>query len=642
MAYIEFNKKELVNLEYSLKREYLSTNRAGGYLNTTISGCNTRKYHGLLVLPIDNFNGEKHVLLSSLDESLIQHGKEFNLGIHCYGEIYEPRGHKYIVNLELDKAVAVTYSVGGMKFRKVVLLSLYQDQVFISYTLLEANSPTTLRLKPFLAFRHIHSLSKANNSVNRKFSNVDNGISLSMYEGFPELFMQTDAECEFVPNPDWYYNIEYKEESRRVYDSKEDLYVPGFFEMPIKKGETIIFSASTSLEDPSKLRANFDSVINKKRHRDSFLECLKISADQFIIKRGDKSSIYPGYPWLDSDPRETLLTVAGLTLFAENNDQLFFDIIDSFIADHQDFLFKKSNQPDTALWLFWALQQYSLYFEGKKSVIYKRYGQILKRVLDSFIDGSKENVIMHDTALLWAEESGVALSWMDAYVNGYPVTERVGYQVELNALWYNAICYYMDIMPKNHSYIKELKRVKELLEHNYPKAFCIYDCKYLADYLGPEGQNKFVRPNQLFTCSFEFSPIDDTVKNGVLNLIKHELLNTRGIRTLSPKNAAYKGEYDGDQTSRDSAYHQGTSRVWLLSFYIEASLKLYGQSFVSKANDLVMNFQEEFQTHCVGSISEVFDGDPPHQPHGCTSYAGSVASLLRSIKLIEKYKNSTL
>ncbi|MFA7134509.1 MAG: glycogen debranching enzyme N-terminal domain-containing protein, partial [Bacteroidales bacterium] len=169
MAYLEFNKKELVNLEYSLKREYLSTNNSGGYLNTTISGCNTRKYHGLLVLPIKEFNNDKHVLLSSLDETLIQHNKEFNLGIHCYGEVYEPRGHKYIVNLEIDKLVAITYAVGGMVLRKTMMFSNKEEQMFISYTLLDAHSPTTFRLKPFLAFRHIHALSKANSEANTKY-----------------------------------------------------------------------------------------------------------------------------------------------------------------------------------------------------------------------------------------------------------------------------------------------------------------------------------------------------------------------------------------------------------------------------------------------------------------------------------------
>ncbi|MDZ4059287.1 MAG: glycogen debranching enzyme N-terminal domain-containing protein, partial [Bacteroidales bacterium] len=218
MAYLEFNKKELVNLEYSLKREFLSTNHAGGYLNTTISGCNTRKYHGLLVLPIEKFRGEKHVLLSSLDETLIQHGKEFNLGIHCYGEVYEPRGHKYITNLEIDKVVAITYAVGGMVLRKVMMLCNREDQILIRYTLLEANSPTKLRLKPFLAFRNIHALSKANSDANTRYTEIEKGKSFCLYDGFPPLNMQINTTSEFISSPDWYYNIEYKEESRRVFE----------------------------------------------------------------------------------------------------------------------------------------------------------------------------------------------------------------------------------------------------------------------------------------------------------------------------------------------------------------------------------------------------------------------------------------
>src|SRR3989339_602319 len=270
MAYLEFNKSELVNLEYSLKREFLSTNHAGGYLNTTLSGCNTRKYHGLLVLPLEQFNNERHVLLSSLDETLIQHGKEFNLGIHCYGEVYEPRGHKYITNFEIDKVVAVTYAVGGMVLRKVMILSNREEHLLIRYTLLEAHSPTTLRLKPFLAFRNIHSLSKANNSVNRKYREIEKGRSFCLYQGFPELNLQLSTKNEFISNPDWYYNIEYKEESRRVLESREDLFVPGYFEMPIKKGQTIIFSASVKEENPSLLNRKFEKNLSEKNHRDSF------------------------------------------------------------------------------------------------------------------------------------------------------------------------------------------------------------------------------------------------------------------------------------------------------------------------------------------------------------------------------------
>ncbi|MDP3437211.1 MAG: amylo-alpha-1,6-glucosidase [Bacteroidales bacterium] len=643
MAYLEFNKKELVNLEYSLKREFLSTNHAGGYLNTTIAGCNTRKYHGLLVLPLEQFDNEKHILLSSLDETLIQHGKEFNLGIHCYGEVYEPRGHKYITNFEIDKVVAVTYAVGGMVLRKVMILSNREEHLLIRYTLLEAHSPTILRLKPFLAFRNIHSLSKANNNVNRKYREIEKGRSFCLYQGFPELNLQLNTKNDFVSNPDWYYNIEYKEESRRVLESREDLFVPGYFEMPIKKGQTILFSASVKEENPSLLNRKFEKNLSEKNHRDSFSNCLKISAGQFVTKRGEDTLIFAGYPWLDQKLRDTLLALPGLTLSSYGDKKTFLDTIDTIVRKSSDKLIKKSTETDVPLWFFWALQQY-LELTGEDKKIWKRYGGLLKEILNSYRDGSRININMHENGLLWGEERGTSLTWMDAYAYGEPITERAGYQIEINSLWYNAICFSMELAAKSRdeNFAQDWDYIKVNIEKNFIRAFKIEERDNLADYVGPEGQNKFTRPNQLFTCSFKYSPLDEETKAKVLKSIKKELLTVRGIRTLSPKNQLYKGEYDGDQVTRDLAYHQGTARVWLLSFYIDAMFKLYGATFLSKAQELVEAFEEELSLHCIGSISEVFDGDPPHQPHGCTSYSVSVASLLTSMRLIENYKNSEL
>ncbi len=639
MAYLEFNKKELVNLEYSLKREYLSTNHAGGYLNTTIAGCNTRKYHGLLVLPIENFNDDKHVLLSSLDETLIQHGKEFNLGIHCYGEVYEPRGHKYITSLEVDKVVAVTYTVGGMVFRKVMMLCNREEHMFISYTLLDAHSPTTLRLKPFLAFRHIHALSKANQEADTKSTQIKNGRSFCMYPGFPRLHLQLNVNSEFVSNPDWYYNIEYKEESRRVYESREDLFVPGFFEMPIKKGQTIFFSASLKEENPSGFKSKFERNLSAKNHRDSFLSCLKISADQFLTHRAGKTTIYAGYPWLEHNLRDTLVFLPGLTLCANRDVKSFNAALEQLTTAHMDQLVYSSSKVDVPLWLFWTIQQYAKY-TGEDLKTWKKYRNLLKEILFSYKQGQRGNVSMHENGLLWAEQRNVALTWMDAYAYGTPITERAGYQVEVNALWYNAISYCVEMsgISGDNAFVAEWTQVLEKLRKNFTRAFKVEEQEYLADYVGPEGQNKSVRPNQLFACSFDYSPLNDEEKAGVLSTIKKELLTTRGIRTLSPKNPLYKGEYDGDQLSRDTAYHQGTARVWLLSFYIDAMFRLYGKAFLSKAKALVEAFEEEVSLHCIGSVSEVFDGDPPHHPHGATSYSGSVAALLRSIRLIENYK----
>ena len=265
MAYLEFNKEELVNLEYSLEREILLSNRAGGYVNTTIVGCNTRKYHGLLVVPIENFGGDKHILLSTLHESLIQHGQSFNLGITSYGDVYEPRGHKYIIDFEMDYASTITYRVGGMKFSKTIMFLRDTEEVLVKYTLLEAHSPTTLRIKPFLAYRNIHALTSANTGANTRYTAVDNGVAFNMYEGFPTLNLQLNKKNDWIASPDWYKGIVYKEESRRGFECKEDLFVPGYFELPIKKGESIILSASTGAAVPSKsLKTRFDKEVLKR------------------------------------------------------------------------------------------------------------------------------------------------------------------------------------------------------------------------------------------------------------------------------------------------------------------------------------------------------------------------------------------
>lgn len=641
MAYLKFHKDALVNLEYSLKREFLSSNRSGGYCYTTIAGCNTRKYHGLLVVPLEQFGGEKHLLLSSLDETLIQHEKEFHLGIHQYDEIYDPRGHKYIVDFEIDKCVAVTYKVGGMLLRKAIILSYMKEQLLIQYTLLEAHSPTVMRLKPFLAFRNIHNLSKANTNINFHYKEVENGISTRLYNGLPELFMQINKKPEFVLNPDWYYNIEYKEERRRVFDSKEDLFVPGYFEFPLKKGESVIFSASLKEEKTAGLKNEIRKQMSYRIHRDSFENTLKVTAKQFLNFRNGNTCIYAGFPWLDKNLRDTLISAAGLTLYAGSDIPVFRSILDTLVRNDSDRLFKDSEQPDLGLWFFRAVQQFGD-FTGDMKGAWKSYRKVLLQIIESYRDKSRTNVVLHDNGLLWAEETGVALSWMDAYINSVPVTERTGYQVELNALWYNAICLAIEMEESSSrsGYRRELEKLKEECAKSFLKAFWVDKEDIMADFVGHEGQNKFMRPNQLVACAVAYSPLSDEIKSRILNNVTRELLTPRGVRTLSPMNTLYKPEYDGDQYSRNSAYHQGTTRPWLLGMYIEASLKLYGKSFVRRAEEIIKAFEEDMTVHCIGSISELNDGDPPFQPHGCPSYAGSVAEILRASYLINKIKES--
>ncbi len=649
MAYLKFNKDELVNLEYSLKREVLATNRAGGYMSSTIICCNTRKYHGLLIVPIDEFGGENHVLLSGLDETVVQHGQAFNLGIHKYPGNYEPKGHKYIIDFEYEPVYTLTYRVGGVILRKEIVLVHNEDQVLIRYTLLDAHSDTTLRLKPFLAYRNIHSLSKANMVANTKYQEVENGICSKLYNGFPALNMQISKKNEFVATPDWYYNVEYMEERNRGYDFREDLFVPGYFEFPIKKGESIIFSASVEPVATTRLKMKFQKLVETRAPRDSFENCLKYSASQFIVRRKKDTEVVAGYPWFGRWGRDTFIALPGITLSASNDTKTCKDVLDTMIRELHNGLFPNIgkeqnasyNSVDAPMWFFKAVQEYGDAVKDDIAV-WKSYGTKMKAVLKAYRDGINEYVKMADNYLIWADEPGKALTWMDAIVGGIPVTPRGGYQVEINALWYNAICYVLKLARNagDTKFIEEWEGMPEKVRESFVHVFWIKEKGYLADFVNGGGQNVYVRPNQVIACSLEYSPLTDEMKRGVLNVVENELLTPKGLRTLAPKNVHYEGTYEGDQATRDHAYHQGTVWPWLIGPYIEANFRLYGKKFVKTAKEILAGFEEDMTVYGVCSVGEVYDGNPPYTPNGCISQAWSVGEILRSGALVRKYEKA--
>jgi len=633
MAYLQFNKHELGNLEYSLNREILSTNRAGGYLNTTLPGCNTRKYHGLMVVPVDRLGGENYVLLSSLDETLIQHDQAFNLGIHRYPGIYEPRGHKYIIDLEMDKNIVLIHRIGGMIFKKELVFLHNKEQLLIRYTLVEAHSPTTLRLKPFLAFRKIHDLTFANLAADTFHSTVEKGVGYCLYENFPRLYMQLSVANEFVKYPDWYKNIEYLREKDRGYDYHEDLFVPGYFECPIHKGRSIVFSASLVPVAPSGLQAVFNRELANRPSRDSFSNCLKLSASQFIITRNGKTQVFAGYPWSRRCPRITAIALPGLALSTENSLKIFTQALETLVGDEQSLY----HAADTPLWLFWTLQQY-LGQTGDRKALWRKYGHVMKSIVRNYKTG-KDRVTMHANGLIWCGEGDVPMTWMDSVVNGKPVTPRSGYIVEICALWYNAVCFALDLAKdmEDNEFVKEFEDIPGLVKENFLPTFWCESRSHLADYVNDQGQNIFTRPNQLFACSLPYTPLEDEVINSVLRACSGELLTTRGLRTLAPKNPLFKSRCEGDADQRHRAYHQGSVWPWLLGHYIDAQFRLHGRGFVDCARDLIGVFEEDMTEHGIGSIAELYDGNPPYRPHGCTSSALSVAEILRVMNLIDKY-----
>jgi len=644
MAYLKFNKAELVNLEYSLKRELLATNRAGGYCNTTIVCCNTRKYHGLMAVPIDKFGGHRYMLLSALDETLLQHGMPFNLGIHCYGDIYEPRGHKYIVDFEMDPYPVITYRVGGMLFKKEILFVVGAGQLLIRYTLLDAHSHTVLRLKPYLAFRSIHELTVANAEADTHYRPEEGGVSFCLYKGFPRLHLQISKKSDYVHAPDWYRNVVYKEEYRRGFDCQEDLLVPGFFELPLEKGESIVFSASTEPVSHRNLKALFTREAKRRMPRENYDDCLKAAAEQLFANVGPYSRICTGFSWHEiGGMRETAISLPGLTLCNNGDVARFEKILSDLMTEQKKPFLKGSDQVESPLRLTEAVQQL-IQYTGDAEGAWTKYGKFLKQVIQSYLDGRPEATV-HDNGLIWAEKPGVALSWMNAYVGGQPVTERKGYQVETNCLWYNAICFALDMekcFGKPGTFTQRCEVVKAAIEACFYDVFWVEKRHHLADYVDREGQNVFTRPNQLYACSLPYSPVSEEVQAEILHAVERELVTTRGIRTLSPKNPLYRSRYEGNQIERDTATHNGCTRPWLLGAYVTGCFKLFGPSFVRKAQELIDGFQEDMNVHGIAAVAEIYDGDPPYIPHGAINSALSVSEILRVKHMIKQYKEESL
>ena len=641
MAFLKFNKSELVNLSYSLKREILSANKTGAYCNTSIVACNTRRYHGLLAITLDRFGGDKYLLLSALDESLVVDGKQFNLGIHCYGDIYEPRGHKYVVDFTADPVPMITFKVGDIVFRKSLLLVPDCDQVLIKYELLEAPDKVQIQLKPFLAFRSIHALTHQNPVADTSFRKIVNGASFKMYENFPDLALQLDrSSSSFVPSPCWYNNVTYSDEYRRGFDCREDLFVPGYFGTEMKKGESIVFSASTKEEKPAGFKRKFTTIANRTpeitNHKEQLLRC----ADLLINTHNGRKRITAGLSWMHTGLlRETLSALSGFTLYGKNDPAEFEEILDNLIAAEEERLYRRTTQVEAPLSLATVLQDY-LEFGADPEKVWAKYGEVMKNVVESYSPGRRKEVAMHPNGLLWAQMDGVALSWMNAYINGWPVTERAGYQVETNALWYNAICFSADMDARygDGSFAIKWNPVRELVRNNYQQIFWNDENGCLADYVDNQGQNKDIRPNQLYALWVKYSPVDEELAPSILRVVDNELVTARGIRTLSPRHSKYKGVYEGSQIDRDLAYHQGCTRPSLLKQYVDVCFRVKGPSFWKRAEWLAEGFYEDLYKHGVGVFAELYDGDPPHEPHGAISSATSTAALLTVYHLLEKYK----
>ena len=635
----------MTNLQDSLRREFLRTNRSGAYSSSTLVDCNTRKYHGLLVVPVPELDDENHVLLSSLDCTVIQHGAEFNLGLHKYqGNNFSPNGHKYIREYDATEVPTTTYRVGGVILKKEIVFQHYEDRILIRYTLVDAHSATTLRFRPFLAFRSVRQFTHENSTASREYSAVDNGIKTCMYAGYPDLYMQFSKKKEFIFMPDWYRGIEYPKEQERGYASNEDLYVPGYFEMPIKKGESIIFAASTSAIKPSAMKKLFDDEVADRVPRDNFYHCLVTAAHQFHRKEKNKDRyLMAGYPWFKCRARDTFIALPGLTLAIDEIDY-FEKVMKTAERDLRAFMSDKPTsgkiyeieQPDVPLWAVWAMQQYAK--EVGRDKCFEMYGKLLQDIIKFILDGKHPNLRLDDNGLLYSNGRDKAVTWMNSTANGKPVVPRSGYIVEFNALWYNALKFSASMAAEKGD-VKGAENVEAIaakVKDSFVDTF-LNEYGYLLDYVDGNMMDWSVRPNMIFAVAFDYSPLNQQQMKSVVDICTRELLTPKGLRSLSPKSGGYNPIYVGPQTQRDYAYHQGTAWPWLGGFYMEACLKLYKRSRLSFIERQLVGYEDEMDYHAIGTISELFDGNPPFHGRGAMSFAMNVAEILRTLKLMEKY-----
>lgn len=647
MSYLKFDKNLLINLEQSLPKEMLRTNRMGAYHCTTLPGCNTRKQHGLLVIPIEGMGDKPHVLLSSLDETVIQHGAPFNLGLHRYrGGVYSPNGHKYIREFDCEGVPRMTYRVGGVILTKEKIFISNENRILIRYTLVEAHSATVLRFRPFLAFRDANSLCVANSAINRDIEAVPNGVATCLYEGFPKLYMQFSHKAQWVDEPNWYKDIEYVKDLERGVPYCEDLWVPGYFEVPIKKGESIIFSAGVSEASPRSLKKMYETEIASRTPRTSFFNCLKNSAKQFYVRKDGDMFLISGFPWGIVLARNTFMALPGLNLAIDHRAD-FEAIMGTALKALLRFAetgelnerIHGIEHPDIPLWALWAIQQYTK--SAGKDTARRMYMQPVAELIDYVLAGGHPNLYVDsESGLLSTDGHNKAVSWMNSMLGGVPVVRRTGRLVEFNALWYNALMFAAELAEpveelagRREAWLAEAEKMKKPFVDTF-----MSEGGYLYDYVDGTFAEPSVRPNMAIAIGLDYSPLDRRQRKTVLDVVTRELLTPKGLRTLSPKSYGYRPCYVGSPDEREFAMHNGPARPWLIGFYADAYLRVFGMSGVAYIDRMLIGFEDEMTQGCIGSLSQLYDGNPPYTGRGAVSHATNVAEVLRTYRSLKRFE----
>lgn len=647
---MKYGKSSWRTFEQGIQKEWLLTNGIGGFASSTIIGVNTRRYHGLLVASLKP-PVNRHLIISKIDESITVGDETLDLfSYEATGFIM--KGYHHMEGFEAEPLPKFIYRVGEVYIEKTVCMVYGENTVALVYHVINGQEDVNLRLTPLVNFRDYHYSSKREYLNFRRIAENENMITLKpeYYDLHINLYC---SESAFMPFEDsWFYNMEYAIERERGLDSREDHYIPGCFDVKIKPLEEkyITFIATVEKEIKSKDGLSIinnelkrlDGLVKKAGYEEEFAQTLIRSADNFIVHRQSTNAktIIAGYPWFTDWGRDTMIAFSGITLATKRFEDAK-EILYTFSRYVKDGLLPNvfpdaGNEPpynsvDAPLWYFEAVKKY-INYTGDYDFIKESIYDGLKEIVDYFSKGTKFDIRMDQDYLITAGNETTQLTWMDAKVGDWVVTPRHGKAVEINALWYNALKIMAELSDhygeSSKSYNNLAKKVKKSFEEN----FWNDDKKCLLDCLTENYKDDKVRPNQILAVSLTYPVIEGDMAKSVVNKVFKELYTANGLRSLSPKSKEYIGIYIGDQYHRDGAYHQGTVWTWPLGQFITAYMKV--NNYSEKSKKTAMGFIEAIKDHlndaCIGSISEIFDGDEPLNPRGCFAQAWSVAEILRA------------
>jgi predicted glycogen debranching enzyme len=667
---INLRQEELSRFDEAIQKEWLLTNGLGGFASSTVLGINTRKYHGLLVAAL-NPPGERRVCLEKLDEEICIGNNTYPLGANEFQNEIFPRGYIFLKEFAVNPFPKYVYAVDNVEIEKTIFIPHEKNAVIILYEVGNKNDfDIKIRVYPLINCRHFHSVTdRWKNSI--EFVQRKEGDIAELRAQFPKLALAMKAtDGKYYAKGKWVDDVYYREEASRGESCFDDVFQPGYFETDVKakrmdkfavvfavdkNGENALkvldeapttYDVEKALEEEIERRENFLTKFYKIHPRVSAVEWLNwvvLATDSFIVEDAgaQQKFVIAGYHWFESWGRDMFISLPGLMLvtsrfedarrsFLTFKQYMKDGLIPNFVPDQPNQL--AYNTADATLWYVNAVLQY-LKYTGDFKFVKEQLWNELKAIIENYIRGTAFDIRVDSDCLL---HHGPQLTWMDAIVDGKPVTPRGGKAVEVQALWYNALKI-MELLANRFGEKSEAEkyfRLAEGAQKAFVEKFWNLEKNCLFDVISEGEKDASMRPNQIIAVSLDFTMLDIAKNERIVDIVHRELLTPYGLRTLAKSDSKYVGVYEGDRRKRDMAYHNGTVWAWLLGPFTTAFLKTKGyvehrREYALK-NFLMPLFTEQVYRAGLGTISEIFDGDLPHTPRGCIAQAWSVAEPLRA------------